>query len=168
MRQSGRVWAYVGTGIGAFGWIIGAAGFAAVHGAWQVLGRMLPVGLSLSAGLTAMLFTLMLHGERAFGRGSRTWFLLLWGGILLFIGVGTLAMNHWLSPLMLSDPTLAAALSKTSAVHRVPDVAPIACLLASAMLLSLSLRAMPSSADEPRADHHGDRAHAEDSPADGR
>jgi hypothetical protein len=165
--NTGQRFAFVGVGIGVFGWMIGAVGFAAAHGAWQVVGQILPVGLTLSAALTALLIALMLLGERLLGRGSPAWFMLFWGGLLLVIGIGTLASNHWLSPLMLTDPKLAGALSNWPITHRVSDVVPIACLLMSAILLGQSIRAMPASADEPRAHQHRHGAHAEDSPADG-
>jgi hypothetical protein len=135
-----RTAAYLGLTVGIHGWLLGASILCVAGGYYAVLAEIVAIGLPISIAMSALGILVMECVVRLFGRG-RVFTLSLWGLILFALGVLILLINHWLAPLIETEPGLVDLLSRLGAVYKTSDVVPALCLLGSGVLLFVSVRA---------------------------
>ena len=104
----------IGGLIGVCGWFIGFVGFCAIAGSWGALRSTIWIGLpiSLSLGL-AVIISVDLVRQRC-GMNSRLVWTTAVGMVSLCCAVLLLLGDHWLLPIIRSDPRLDTALFNPS------------------------------------------------------
>ena len=106
------------------------------------------IGLPISVAMSARGILALECVVRLFGRG-RIFVVSLWGLILFVLGVLILLVNHWLAPVIETEPGLIDLLSRLGAVYKTSDVVPALCLIGSCGLLYVSVRACLQHQGEP-------------------
>ena len=125
----------IGCLVGICGWFIGLVGLCTLTGSWEVLRRTFWVGLSISLSLgLAFIITVDLVRQHC-GTNSRIAGATTWGMLSLVCAVLLLLMDHWLLPIIRSDPRLDSTLVMLSGSYG--GLAP-GLLLVSTILLGWS------------------------------
>ena len=143
-----RTAAYLGLTVGIHGWLMGTSILCVAGGYYAVLAEIVVIGLPISIAMSALGILALECVVRLFGRG-RIFAVSLWGLILFVLGVLILLVNHWLAPVIETEPELVDLLSRLGAVYKTSDVVPALCLIGSCGLLYVSVRACLQHQEEP-------------------
>ncbi len=136
--MKGNIGSYAGMTVGFLGWLIGLTVVCLASGRTEILIKLLPAGFLISVGLAlGAILTMELVLQR-FGRGSM-FRLTLWGVVWLDVGIIWLLINHWLAPLIASDPGLYETMRRLGATGWTSDIYPLGAMAVGVVLLACAV-----------------------------
>jgi hypothetical protein len=138
-QKRGEIFGYGGAVFGVCGWVFGMVVVCLISGAYDVLGRVLLIGLPVSLGIGLTIVVGHAAIGRACGRTSGEAILGLWGLIATAMGVLVLLLTHWLAPMILAHEKL-REMMPPGTIYKVGDWLPAVLLAAGSIMLLVVLR----------------------------
>ena len=136
--MKGNIGGYAGMTLGFLGWLIGLTVVCLASGRTGILIKLLPAGFLISVGLAlGAILTMELVLQR-FGRGGMSR-LTLWGVVWMDVGIIWLLINHWLAPLIASDPGVDETVRRLGATGWTSDIYPLGAMAVGVVLLACAV-----------------------------
>ena len=151
MRRSAKVLAYLGSGLGVYGWFIGICVACLATGRTALLAEVFWPGFLIS-GILALLLVVVLESVLArFGPRSPMLQVGLWGALLSAMGLLFFLMDVWLAGLAARNPALESDLAAMGAARGLDGIAVAGTWLMAAgvVLLAALVAALVRSGDGP-------------------
>lgn len=127
---------YLGTIIGALGWVIGFAVVCLTTGNAATLARFIAPAAAVSLGLAFLIILCSEMAIKKYGAGPM-FFLSLYGGLAWAMGLLLLLINHWIAPIINESPRMMRTMHNMNAVYQTDDLWAVILLVAGTVMLGI-------------------------------
>lgn len=127
---------YIGTLIGALGWVIGFAVVCLATGNTDTLARIIAPATAVSLGLAFFVILCSDMAIKKYGAGPM-FFLALYGGLAWAMGLLLLLFNHWIAVIINESPRMMRTMQNMNAVYQTDDLWAVILLVAGTVLLGI-------------------------------